>query len=72
MTRSRKKMPFAGACAHSDKSSKKLAHRQERQAARDALSRDNDPPGSKAFGNPGNSNKDGKIWLGWNSVWVRK
>ncbi|MGO6895425.1 hypothetical protein ACCT15_16290 [Rhizobium ruizarguesonis] len=66
----RKDLGFEGASDEhlktlSDKPSKKLAHHQERHAVKDALKREEDIPASKAFGDPWNGDKDGKIWLGW-------
>jgi hypothetical protein len=65
MARSRKKLPYVGVCAVSDKQSKTLAHHQERHAVKKALKREMDIPASKAFGDPWNGDKDGKIWLGF-------
>ncbi|MBY3181343.1 hypothetical protein HFO24_06620 [Rhizobium laguerreae] len=67
MARSRKKLPYIGVCADSDKPSKKLAHHQERHAVKRALKREDDIPASKTFGDPWNGDKDGKIWLGWDN-----
>ncbi len=67
MARSRKKLPYVGACAVSDKPSKKLAHHQERHAVRKALKREDDIPAPKAFGDPWNGDKDGKIWVGYDN-----
>jgi hypothetical protein len=64
MSRSRKKTPYVGACANSDRPSKTLAHHQERHAVRNALRIGDDIPDSKAFGDPWDGCKDGKIWIG--------
>ncbi|ANL87047.1 hypothetical protein [Rhizobium phaseoli] len=68
MARSRKKLPYVGACADSDRASKTLAHHQERRAAKNALKREEDIPASKTFGDPWNGDKDGKIWVGYENA----
>ncbi|MBV9841574.1 MAG: hypothetical protein JOY99_08610 [Sphingomonadaceae bacterium] len=49
--------------APSDKPFKRIEHGRERAAVRDALTRELDPPSPRAFGDPWDSEKDGKLWL---------
>lgn len=61
MSRSRKKNPFCGiTTARSDRPSKTRAHRQERAAARAAITTGAELPSPRAFGDPWDGNKDGK------------
>ncbi|WP_375463055.1 hypothetical protein [uncultured Methylobacterium sp.] len=66
MSRSKRKVPICGVTtAPSDKAFKAASHRQERAATRSALVRDADAPHPRAFGDPWNGEKDGKLWHGW-------
>lgn len=65
MSRSRKKHPITGITnAESDKEFKQLEHQRERSRVRDALKTEKEVlPHHKEFGDPWNSDKDGKtIW----------
>ena len=64
MARSRRRTPVIGiTTAESDKLYKRQEHRRERRAVAQALSTGDDPPGPKTFGDPWNSDKDGKQWF---------
>lgn len=63
MSRSFRKTPITGmTTAASDKAFKQAEHRRARAAERAALTREDDPPGPKAYGNPWGGPKDGKRW----------
>lgn len=64
MSRSRKKHPITGfTTADSDKSFKQQEHSRERAAIRDALRTDKEVlPHPKGFGDPWDSEKDGKLY----------
>lgn len=64
MSRSRRKNPGCGwTTAASDKLFKRREHRRERAAVRDTNLTYDEPPVSRAFGNPWLSEKDGKQWF---------
>jgi len=63
MSRSRRKVPIAGATtAPSDKPFKRAEHSRERSAAKIAVARGDEPPAPKLYGDPWNGNKDGKLY----------
>lgn len=64
MSRSRRKTPvIAITCAESDKPFKTQEHRRERCAVRAAIANEGELPAPKAFGDPWNGLKDGKLRL---------
>jgi hypothetical protein len=64
MSRSRKKTPVAATTtAASDKAFKQMEHRRARRAVKALDLTESDPPEPKAFGDPWNSQKDGKIYF---------
>lgn len=64
MSRSQKKTPISGiTTAASDKAFKVAEHRRERRASKTDLGEGHEPPHPKAFGNPWNSEKDGKACI---------
>ncbi|MDO6413736.1 hypothetical protein Q4F19_05015 [Sphingomonas sp. BIUV-7] len=63
MSDSRRKAPFIGIAAYSDKPFKCREHRKERAAVRAALAREGEPPHHKQFGDPWLSDKDGKTYV---------
>lgn len=61
MSRSKRKTPISGiTTAASDKPFKVREHKRERAAVRDSLAVGSDLPHPKEFGNPWDSEKDGK------------
>lgn len=70
MSNSHRKNPiFPVTLARSDKDTKGKAHKQERRALKTKLVlgerfKISDVPGGKSFGDPWNSNKDGKRYWG--------
>lgn len=61
MARSHRKTPICGmTAADSDKSFKRAEHRRERRVLRQTDLSETDPAPTKLFGNPWNSEKDGK------------
>ena len=72
MSRSRRKNPFIGIAADSDKQYKQSEHRRERAKVKRALALDADIPDTKEFGDVWLSDKDGKIMVGPLSKWIRK
>ena len=67
MSRSRKKTPITGiTTATSEKAFKKREHKRERTSAKQALEQGEEPPHTRAFGNPFDGDKDGKrYWPDW-------
>ena len=63
MSNSRRKAPFLGITADSDKPFKRREHRKERVAVRVALACDGEAPHHKQFGDPWLSDKDGKQYV---------
>lgn len=61
MSRSCKKFPITGmTTAESDKLFKQVEHRRERANVKIALNKGDDLPSPRLFGDPANSDKDGK------------
>ena len=61
MSRSYKRNPWEGiTTAESDKPFKSAENRRRRRAEKIAISRGDDPPDSRLFGDPWRSPKDGK------------
>lgn len=73
MSRSRRKTPISGVTtARSDKLFKRVEHRRERRAVRHVLDVTVDDvgiPGRKLFGDPWNSQKDGKLRIDVAKLW---
>ncbi|MEP2184365.1 hypothetical protein [Roseibium sp.] len=64
MSRSYRKTPICGmTLKDSDKPFKKAAHKQARRAANACDLTLEEPPATKAFGNPWGAPKDGKQWF---------
>ncbi len=64
MTNSRKRTPIVGmTAASSDKRFKQAEHSRERAAAKVALAKRQELPSPRAFGDPAQSEKDGKQYL---------
>ena len=64
MTGSRRKTPITGVTnAPSDKPLKRREHRKERRAVADALRLEDEMPHGRAFGDPWNGDKDGKLYV---------
>lgn len=63
MANSYRKTPVIGACADTDKSFKKMRHRQIRRAESMALSRLEEPEPWPPYDH-WSSSKDGKLWIG--------
>lgn len=55
---------MVGVAGGSDKKFKINAHRRERRAVKVSIETGNEPPNPKEFGNPWDSQKDGKMWIG--------
>ena len=63
MSRSRKRTPITGSTvAESDKAYKQAEHQRERAAVKVAVREGGEPPAARAFGNPWQSEKDGKLY----------
>lgn len=64
MSNSRKRNPIVGmTSAASDKRFKQAEHSRERSAAKIALAKGDEPTSPRAFGDPAQSEKDGKQYL---------
>lgn len=64
MSNSRKRVPIVGmTTATSDKRFKQAEHSRERAAAKIALAKGDGLPSPRAFGDPAQSEKDGKQYL---------
>lgn len=62
MSRSRRKTPVTAITTKaSDKAFKQIEHRRARRAVNALDLVESEPPGAKAFGDPWNGQKDGKV-----------
>lgn len=72
MSRSRRKSPYRGVCADSDKFDKRLANRRLRRINKMRLEKGLEPLELRDVSDEWCFNKDGKMYIEPNSKWMRK